>query len=133
MTDEPAPAGGQQRSSHLFQPGQSGNPKGRAKGSRNKLGEEFLAALQADFQENGAEAIAKVRDEKPDVYLRVIASILPREIKIESANELSDDELDKRIRQLAAALSFEIGIGEAASREEAPGGSQPTIELQAIQ
>lgn len=64
-----------------FKPGQSGNPAGRKPGSRNKLGEAFIEAMYADFQKHGVEAIVKVRDEKPDQYLKVVASILPKEIE----------------------------------------------------
>lgn len=133
MVDEAAPAAAKQLEPYQFKPGQSGNPKGRAKGSRNKLGEAFVAALHEDFLEHGPGVIADVRVNKPDAYLRVIASILPKEIKIESVNELSDDELDKRIRQLAAALSLEIGIGGSAGREEAADGSVQVIDVQALQ
>src|SRR5258706_14779714 len=35
---------------HKWQPGVSANPKGRPKGSRNKLGEAFLSDLQADWE-----------------------------------------------------------------------------------
>lgn len=133
MVDEAAPAAAKQLEPYQFKPGQSGNPKGRAKGSRNKLGEAFVAALHEDFLEHGPSVIADVRVNRPDAYLRVIASILPKEIKIESVNELSDDELDKRIRQLAAALSLEIGIGESAGREEAADGSVQVIDVQALQ
>src|SRR6478735_2642876 len=38
-----------------FRPGQSGNPRGRPKGARNKLGEEFLAELYNDFEANGKQ------------------------------------------------------------------------------
>ena len=65
-----------------FKPGQSGNPKGRPKGSRNKLGEAFLNALHDDFAKHGVEAIAEVRENKPDAYMKVIASILPKEIEL---------------------------------------------------
>ena len=65
-----------------FKPGQSGNPAGRPKGARSKLGEDFLKALQQDFEQNGAAVIAEVREKKPDQYLKVIASILPKEIDI---------------------------------------------------
>ena len=34
-----------------FKPGQSGNPKGRPKGARNRLGTQFLEALEADFNQ----------------------------------------------------------------------------------
>jgi uncharacterized protein DUF5681 len=33
-----------------LKPGQSGNPKGRPKGARNRLGTPFLEALEADFK-----------------------------------------------------------------------------------
>jgi len=55
---------------------------GRPKGSRNKLGEAFLKALHEDFTKHGAEAIVAVRETKPDAYMKVIASILPKEIEL---------------------------------------------------
>lgn len=73
----PADTGHKQGGATRFQPGESGNPKGRPPGARNKLGEKFLEELTADFDTNGKAAIAKVRDERPDAYLRTIASVLP--------------------------------------------------------
>lgn len=54
---------------------------GRPKGARAKLGEAFLEAMLADFTQHGDGVIEIVRDEKPDQYLRVVASILPKEIE----------------------------------------------------
>src|SRR4026208_99088 len=65
-----------------FKPGQSGNPKGRPKGARNRLGTQFLEALEADFNEFGPQAIALVREKKPEVYMRVVADLLPKEANI---------------------------------------------------
>lgn len=89
----------EKQKSHLFQPGKSANPKGRPKGSRNKLGEQFLSALCADFEEHGVSVIQKVREDKPDQYLKVVASILPKHLHIESSplEDLSDDELEAAI------------------------------------
>lgn len=55
---------------------------GRPKGARAKLGEEFLKAMQEDFAMHGVAAVEAVRVEKPDQYLKVIASILPKEIDL---------------------------------------------------
>jgi len=71
-----------------FKPGQSGNPKGRPKGARNRLGTQFLEALEADFNQFGPQAVALVRERKPDIYIRVVAGLLPKEANINvEANE----------------------------------------------
>jgi hypothetical protein len=65
-----------------FPPGQSGNPKGRPKGARNRLSTQFPEALEADFNQFGIQAIALVRERKPETYMRVVADLLPKEANI---------------------------------------------------
>ena len=107
-----------------WQPGQSGNPAGRPRGSRNKLGEAFIAALEADFNEKGVEAIRKVREDRPHEYLKVIAGIIPKEFTIadKSMDGMSDEELLNvlaSVRSLIAAQSgAEAGSNLAAAKPQ---------------
>jgi hypothetical protein len=92
-----------------FKPGAewTGNAKGRPKGSRNKLGEEFIAAMHDDFTKHGAATIAKVREERPADYVKVIAGILPKELNVttNALEELSDDDLAAGIAALQSVLA----------------------------
>ena len=63
-----------------WKPGESGNPAGRPKGSRNELSEEFVAEVYADWCEHGAVAIQTVRQTRPDVYVKVVA-LLSRQVQ----------------------------------------------------
>ncbi len=65
-----------------WQPGESGNPVGRPTGARSKLSEAFLKAVHDDFVEHGVEALESVRENDPSTYLRVIASLMPRNVKL---------------------------------------------------
>jgi hypothetical protein len=42
----------------------------RPRGSRNRLSEQFLADLQADWKQHGADVIEGVRRDDPVAYLR---------------------------------------------------------------
>jgi hypothetical protein len=87
-----------------FQPGVSPNPGGKPVGSRNKLQGDFMRELCEDFAANGRNAIIACRTEKPDAYVKIIASLMPKEFEIKRPlEELSEDEL---VAGVAALQSF---------------------------
>jgi hypothetical protein len=68
----------------------SGNKGGgRSKGARSRLGEAFIEALAADFNEHGVATIEKVRTRDPTAYVKVISNILPREVLTAAFNVTS--------------------------------------------
>lgn len=74
-----------------FAPGNSGRPVG----ARNKLQTEFVKALAEDFEEHGEGVIRIVRAERPAEYLKIVASILPKEFFVSEGalDGMSDDEI----------------------------------------
>ncbi|HEX8509172.1 MAG TPA: hypothetical protein VF635_06715 [Propionibacteriaceae bacterium] len=119
----------QQDEKGRFLPGNSGFG-GRPKGARNKLGEAFVQALHDDFEAHGIEAIQKTRDEKPDQYLKVIASLLPKDVNLnitDDTSEMSDDELAERIHRLTAAVAPFLDRRAGSAEEAASAASAPRV------
>jgi hypothetical protein len=73
-----------------------------ARSVRTKLCKALLEDLAADWREGGAAAIKMMRMEKPAEYVRVMCSILPKELIFENSTitELDDAELDHMIEML---------------------------------
>ncbi|HEY4856194.1 MAG TPA: DUF5681 domain-containing protein [Xanthobacteraceae bacterium] len=100
-----------------FARGQSGNMTGRPRGSRNKLGEVFITQLYTDWLEHGEAVIATVRMAKPDAYLKVVASLLPKQLEIKEGtfDGLTDEQLAALIAYARNALGFPEGDRAGAS------------------
>lgn len=71
-----------------FKPGQSGNINGRPLGARQRLSTMLIETLEKDFREHGADAIIKMRTEKPVDYVRTVATLVPK------AFDLGDEDDD---------------------------------------
>jgi Family of unknown function (DUF5681) len=120
MKPKPAPdtasAADQQRGLTPWQKGVSGNPKGRVKGSRNKLSAAFIEALSDHFEEHGADAIHRVWKDQPAVYLKVIGATMPA--KLETSLKVTNIFAELNLRdplEFAAAwdIARKVVYGEA--------------------
>jgi hypothetical protein len=77
------------------------NGGGRPRGSRNKLGEQFVSDLYSEWQKSGAAALKRMSQDDPTAFVRVVAGILPREI---DATLSVDVDLFAECRDFAAAF-----------------------------
>jgi hypothetical protein len=97
----------------------------RTSEARDKLAEAFMADFCADWCEHGKKTIEAMRGEKPGEYVRIVASLLPKELnpEVDPIDELTDAELAERIAQVAARAGLELravppGDGARAADDE---------------
>jgi hypothetical protein len=81
---------------------------GRWPGSRNKIGSAFFSDLYDHWKTHGKGVIETVCNTHPAVYLRVVASVMPRtvEIKNEVLDQLTDDEIAELIAEVRQVLAL---------------------------
>lgn len=103
---------------------QKGNKLGgRPKGSRSAFAETFLKDFLADWENHGVDAIVACREQDPVAYIKVAASLLPKELNIKDGQatldrmleKLDDTQLDKLIDGLIA-----LGAGDDAATSDDP-------------
>jgi len=77
-----------------FQPGNTFS-QGRPKGSRNKLQADFLDDLLTVYGECGIDTLRITAKEKPVEFMKVIASLMPKEVEIQPGpfDGLTDEQL----------------------------------------
>ncbi len=106
------------RNAGQFKPGQSGNPGGRPNGARHRLTTGFLYALADDFEKHGAKAITNARNEDPMGYVKVCASLMPKQIEQTAPlDDLNDTELLAAIALLRSRLTGDAGAGSGQAGE----------------
>jgi hypothetical protein len=103
MTD-PVLTGDKQRPAHLFRPGQSGNPAGRPRGSRNRLADAFVADLRDCWEAHGRDALERVARDEPATLLKVVASLMPRDVDINLTATVDSASFAERFRAAVELL-----------------------------
>ena len=64
--------------------------KGRPPGSRDRLTNAFIAKLADDFEANGRATIERCRNDDAAAYLRLVASLAPRNVAVDDGVSLLD-------------------------------------------
>ena len=86
-----------QRNLIPYKPGQSGNPKGRPQGSRNKLTEQFTRDLCKAWEIYGQSALMTAALTTPTEFCNMVARLMPRDVEVTvthmKAERMSDDQL----------------------------------------
>lgn len=94
-----------------WKPGVSPNPGGKPVAARNALQGDFMRALADDFAAHGKKAIEETRSNSPAQYLKIVASLMPKELEIKRPLEdMTDDDLIAGVAALQSYLNTE-GIG----------------------
>jgi hypothetical protein len=87
-----------------WKPGQSGNPKGRTPGSRNKLREDFLRDLSEAWVALGKPALLATAWTEPAKFVTIVASLMPRDVTVAVTHtvvdQLTDAQLADRLREI---------------------------------
>lgn len=112
-------------------PGRKASAAATPKRTKKTLGDDFLDAVRADFRAHGAGVIAAVRADKPDQYLKIVQSVLPKDlhVSLDHLETLSDDEIRRRIRGLEAVLGpFGDQPGGAPPLSGAAAGTGPKTQ-----
>lgn len=98
-------------------------PRRPAYRARRELTANFLEVLCSDFEARGADAIRACREEQPQGYLRLVASLLPNEFDPNDnllLKDIPDGDIDRLIEYIRACLVRINGDSLPAGGELAP-------------
>ena len=85
-------------------------PKKDRTQARKLLADNFMSDLFEDWKANGAETLLLVRQQRPHEYLKIIASLMPRDITVTAAPlaDISDEDLGRLISEVKTLSAFSV-------------------------
>lgn len=112
-----------------FKPGISPNPGGKPVKARNRINARFLNDLLKEWDKSGAKALHECATDDPATFIRVVASLQPKEFEItKPLDEVTDEQLDAAIITIRAILAAQgDGVSQSGS-----GQSQHPEVLQTV-
>ncbi len=116
-----------------WKPGESGNPKGKRTGARDKITQAFLNKLDEVWREQGLEALKKAAQDRPAEFCRMIASLLPKDQNLSVKNDPAGEAHLAALFSMNRAPALEEEIARlkaenAALKGETPEDGPETIE-----
>lgn len=104
-----------------FLKGSNPNPTGRPTGSRQKLASALFDDFYANWLIHGPRVIEAVRVEKPVDYLKIAASLMPKEFVVTDATleSITDDEIVDLFVAIRAAQAESRGDKAGARAKKA--------------
>ena len=81
---------------------------GRPKGSRNKLGEEFLDDLIEEWRASGKKALALCAAREPTQFCKLVSNILPKEVLSMALNVNATTTFSDRQEAKAFLAAFRV-------------------------
>src|SRR6516164_8999987 len=89
-----------------------GNPHGNRHRTRHLLNQEFMQALLLHFRQHGKKAIEKVARNQPAAYLKILALLVPREMKLEHSGGvkgMTEEQIVEAIEAIEGFLARRAG------------------------
>ncbi|RYG76851.1 ABC transporter ATP-binding protein [bacterium] len=107
-----------------------GDGTGKGKGVRHRLSRAFLWDMLAVWEKHGRDTIERVRDEKPERFLQIVAQLVPRTEAAEPSalEEMSDDEL----REALAATLNDLAESGGALVASLPRRTREVLDLEPV-
>ena len=98
----------------LYKKGQSGNPSGRPKGTKNRVTKDIKSAYLEVFQRlGGIDGLKKWAEGNRDIFYGQISKMLPKDLQIKSEHDLTINIISAIPEPRPLPLLNEDGVPEA--------------------